>query len=87
MVARFEALGALAGMSPEGGTRMQLRAATDPGARGGQLYAPAFASFGPAVTRPVLRPWDLQQRIDELWAVSERETGVRLRVDRSADRH
>lgn len=68
------------GMSPAVGARMQLRAATDPAARSGQLYAPAFASFGPAVTRPVLRRIDLQARIDQLWEVSERETGVPLDV-------
>lgn len=67
------------GMSPVAGARMQLRAATDPRARGGQLYAPAFGGFGPAVSRPVLRR-DLQDRIDELWQVSEAETGVALDV-------
>jgi NAD(P)-dependent dehydrogenase (short-subunit alcohol dehydrogenase family) len=68
------------GMSPEAGTRMQLRAATDPTATGGQLYAPAFASFGPAVSRPILRKVGMQERIDELWRVSEQETGVPLDV-------
>ena len=68
------------GMSPRSGARMQLRAATDPSARGGQLYAPALVSFGPAVTRPVLRRWDLDARIDELWQISEAETGVALDV-------
>lgn len=72
------------GMSPEAGTRMQLRAATDPKARGGQLYAPAFASFGPAVARPILRKIDLQARIEALWEVSERETGVPLDVAEAA---
>ncbi|HEU5081993.1 MAG TPA: short-chain dehydrogenase, partial [Acidimicrobiales bacterium] len=70
----------LIGMSPRAGARMQLRAATDPAAKGGQLYAPAFVSFGPAVPRPILRRMGLQRRIDELWEVSERETGVRLDV-------
>jgi len=70
----------LIGMSPRAGTRMQLRAATDPSARSGQLYAPAFGGFGPAVVRPVLRRWDLDRRIDELWRVSEAETGVRVDV-------
>jgi len=76
----FDRMTDVAGMSPKGGARMQLRAATDPAARSGQLYVPAFASFGPAIARPVLRRWDLQQRIDELWEVSERETGVPLDV-------
>lgn len=68
------------GMSPAAGARMQLRAATDPAATGGQLYAPAFASFGPAVPRPILRKVGMQERIDELWELSERETGVALDV-------
>jgi hypothetical protein len=72
------------GMSPEAGTRMQLRAATDPAATGGQLYAPAFASFGPAVSRPILRKVGMQERIDQLWEVSERETGVPLDVASAA---
>ena len=55
---------------------MQLRAATDPRARGGELYAPLFVSNGSAVRRPIVRRWDLQKRIDELWQVSERETGI-----------
>jgi NAD(P)-dependent dehydrogenase (short-subunit alcohol dehydrogenase family) len=76
----FDRFTDVAGMSPEAGARMQLRAATDPGATGGQLYAPAFASFGPAVRRPILRRLDLQARIDRLWEISERETGVPLDV-------
>jgi hypothetical protein len=67
-------------MTPAEGARPQLRAATDPSARGGELFAPRFGSNGPAVRRPILRRWDLQKRIDELWQVSERETGVVLEV-------
>ena len=76
----FEALTARSGMTPFEGARPQLRAATDPRARGGELYAPRFGSHGPAVRRPILRRFDLQQQIDVLWRVSERETGVPLRV-------
>jgi NAD(P)-dependent dehydrogenase (short-subunit alcohol dehydrogenase family) len=68
------------GMSPAEGARPQLRAATDPQARGGELYAPRFVSHGPAVRRPIVRRWDLQKRIGELWEVSQRETGVVLQV-------
>jgi NAD(P)-dependent dehydrogenase (short-subunit alcohol dehydrogenase family) len=71
------------GMSPAEGARMQLRAATDPNARGGELYAPLYTSVGPAVRRPILRRWDLQKRIAELWEVSERETGTTLDVTRA----
>ncbi|RBY88776.1 SDR family NAD(P)-dependent oxidoreductase [Blastococcus sp. TF02A-26] len=76
----FEAMTARSGMTPLEGARPQLRAATDPRARGGELYAPRFVSSGPPVRHPVLRRWDLQRRIDELWQVSERETGVPLTV-------
>jgi len=75
-----EVMATRGGMSPAEGARMQLRAATDPKARGGQLYAPLFVSTGPAVRRPILRRWDLQNRIDELWLISEREAGVVLDV-------
>ncbi|MGF1618485.1 MAG: oxidoreductase, partial [Acidimicrobiia bacterium] len=36
------------GMSPAAGALPQLRAATDPRARGGQMYAPRFINFGAA---------------------------------------
>ncbi|SDY53866.1 NAD(P)-dependent dehydrogenase, short-chain alcohol dehydrogenase family [Geodermatophilus africanus] len=76
----FEVLTARSGMSPFEGARPQLRAATDPRARGGQLYAPRYGSHGPAVRRPILRRWGLQEQIDVLWQVSERETGIPLDV-------
>lgn len=68
------------GMPAARGAHPQLRAATDPGARSGELYAPRFGNNGPAVRRPLLarsvRPRDTQL----LWEVSERETGVDLDV-------
>jgi NAD(P)-dependent dehydrogenase (short-subunit alcohol dehydrogenase family) len=76
----FEALVGRSGMTPLEGARPQLRAATDPRARGGELYAPRFGSHGPAVKRPILRRFDLQKQIDVLWQVSERETGIPLDV-------
>jgi len=64
------------GMSPAGGALPQLRAATDLGAEGGELYAPRWVGSGPPVRRPVLpisrRPKDLEA----LWELSERETGI-----------
>ncbi len=68
------------GMHPHVGALPQLRAATDPAAKGGQFFVPLFASNGPAVRRPVLRRFDLAKQIDSLWEVSERETGVKLDV-------
>lgn len=66
------------GMAPEHGARPLLRAATDPGAAGGELYAPRWVTFGPAVRRPVLgAPRSATRR---LWEVSERETGERFDV-------
>ncbi len=76
----FHTLAARTGMSPEHGARPQLRAATDPAARGGQLYAPRFVNNGAAVRRPILRRIGLQKAVDTLWAVSESETGVVLDV-------
>ncbi len=69
-----------AGMKPAQGVRPQLRAATDPKARGGQLYGPRFATNGAAVRRPVLRRLGMDRAIATLWEVSERETGVTLSV-------
>ncbi len=65
-------------MAPERGALPQLRAATDPRARGGQLYAPRFMATGAAVRRPILRRIGMRAAIEVLWAVSERETGVAL---------
>ena len=73
-------LQARSGMTPFEGARPQIRAATDPRARGGELYAPRFGSHGPAVRHPILRRFDLQKQIDVLWEVSERETGIPLDV-------
>ncbi|MEN8234377.1 MAG: oxidoreductase [Actinomycetota bacterium] len=71
---------ARSGMSASEGALPQLRAATDPTAKGGELYAPRFVGTGVPVRRPVLRRVGLGRAIDELWAVSERETGVSLDV-------
>jgi NAD(P)-dependent dehydrogenase (short-subunit alcohol dehydrogenase family) len=66
------------GMSAARGALPQLRAATDPGARGGEMYAPRFVNFGAPVRRPILRRIGLSRAIATLWEVSERETGVGL---------
>ena len=69
-----------AGMRPAAGALPQIRAATDPAAHGGELYAPRYVTAGPPVRRPVLRRIGLDAAIADLWAVSERETGLPLRV-------
>ncbi len=66
------------GMTAARGALPQLRAATDPRARGGQLYAPRFVATGAPVRRPIVRRPGLKAAIEALWAVSERETGVAL---------
>jgi NAD(P)-dependent dehydrogenase (short-subunit alcohol dehydrogenase family) len=71
---------ATAGMPATRGVLPQLRAATDPRARGGEFYAPRYGNAGPPVRRPVLRRIGLTQAIDRLWLVSERATGTSLEV-------
>jgi len=67
------------GMSPGEGALSQLRAATDPGAKGGEFYGPLFVNSGPPVRKPVLRRLGMSRAIEKLWQVSERETGLELR--------
>ena len=74
----WQGLAARRGMEPADGALSQLRAATDPSARGGEMYAPRFMQSGPPVRRPILRRIGLQGAIDNLWAISEQLTGERL---------
>jgi NAD(P)-dependent dehydrogenase (short-subunit alcohol dehydrogenase family) len=67
-----------AGMGVAAGALPQLRAATDPGARGGQLYGPLLGTAGPPVRQPLLRRAD-ERTQEALWELSERATGVALR--------
>ncbi|MGB7860326.1 MAG: oxidoreductase [Acidimicrobiia bacterium] len=69
------------GMDAASGALPQLRAATDPKARGGQMYAPRFINNGVPVRRPIIRRIGMARAIDDLWTVSEMETGVQLVVD------
>lgn len=66
------------GMSPGEGALSQLRAATDPRAKGGQFYGPIFVNSGPPVRKPILRQLGMNRAIERLWEVSERETGLKL---------
>ncbi len=75
----FDALASRTGMSPARGALPQIRAATDPGARGGDFFAPRFVNVGAPVRRPFLRP-GADAAIATLWRVSERETGIALRM-------
>jgi hypothetical protein len=57
------------GMPPDRGALALLRAATDPGARGGDLWGPRWGAVGPPVRRPAVgRPGDAGAR---LWRLSE----------------
>jgi len=75
----FHTLAARTGMTPARGALPQLRAATDPAARGGWFYAPRYVNNGPAVRRRYFRP-GADAAIAKLWQVSERETGIALKV-------
>jgi NAD(P)-dependent dehydrogenase (short-subunit alcohol dehydrogenase family) len=82
----FHRLVGSTGMPPEDGARPQLRAATDPAARGGEFYGPRFVINGAPVRKPILRRIGMDKAVARLWEVSERETGLKIDVhsDRTA---
>ena len=65
-------------MSADDGALSQLRAATDPRAKGGEFYGPLFVNNGAPVRKPILRRVGMTSAIAKLWEVSARETGVRI---------
>lgn len=77
----FQTWAAKAGMSPAQGALSQVRAATDPLARGGEMYAPRYVTNGPPVRRPILRRIGLKKAIENLWRVSVEETGLTFGLD------
>jgi NAD(P)-dependent dehydrogenase (short-subunit alcohol dehydrogenase family) len=70
------------GMAPAEGALSQLRAATDPSAKSGEFYGPAFVNNGPPVRKPILRRMGMNRAIERLWDVSQRETGIGIEIDR-----
>lgn len=68
------------GMRPPRGALPQLRAATDPQASGGQLYAPRWVNFGPPVRRPLMGRSRNRHSIETLFSVSASETGLDIDV-------
>ncbi|HEX5190899.1 MAG TPA: hypothetical protein VFW16_15240 [Streptosporangiaceae bacterium] len=72
------------GMSAADGALSQLRAATDPAAKGGEFYGPRFVNSGPPVRKPVVRRLGMDKAIAALWEVSERETGIAIDVHAAA---
>ena len=71
-------------MSADKGALPQLRAATDPNAKGGEFYGPRWGNNGAAVRKPILRR-DINDGIEKLWLVSERETGVKFDFDSAVE--
>ncbi|MCH7584144.1 MAG: SDR family NAD(P)-dependent oxidoreductase [Acidobacteria bacterium] len=68
------------GMKAPRGALSQIRAVTDPQAKGGQFYSPRFVTAGATVRRP-LTPWTRRSRqLGVLWQVSERMTGVKFDI-------
>jgi NAD(P)-dependent dehydrogenase (short-subunit alcohol dehydrogenase family) len=80
----FHRMATSTGMSPDEGALPQLRAATDPAAKGGEFYVPRFVNSGPPVRKPILRRIGMDKAIARLWEVSERETGLKIDVRRGA---
>ena len=74
----FHMLASKTGTKPPDGALPQLRAATDPEAKGGDFYGPLWVNNGPPVKKPVLRKLGLNRAVDRLWMVSERETGIAI---------
>ena len=66
------------GQSAAMGALPQLRAATDPAAVGGTLYAPHWITFGAPVVRGVGRNIDKPEQMTRLWELCESETGLTL---------
>lgn len=77
----FHALARMTGMPPDRAAFSLLRAATDPHARGGTLYAPRFVNLGPPVRRPLVGRSVAAGPARRLWTISERETGIRFDVE------
>jgi NAD(P)-dependent dehydrogenase (short-subunit alcohol dehydrogenase family) len=76
----FHFLAGSTGMTAARGALPQLRAATDPSARSGELYAPRWATNGAAVRRPLFGRSVNRTHGRNLWEVSERETRLRFDV-------
>lgn len=73
-------LAAHTGMPAGRGALPQLRAATDPAATGGELYAPRFVQNGAPVKRPLIGRSLDPESIAALFEVSEKETGLSMDV-------
>jgi NAD(P)-dependent dehydrogenase (short-subunit alcohol dehydrogenase family) len=72
------------GMTAANGALSQLRAATDPAAKGGEFYGPQFVNSGPPVRKLIVRRLGMDKAIAALWEVSQRETGIAIDVRAAA---
>jgi NAD(P)-dependent dehydrogenase (short-subunit alcohol dehydrogenase family) len=68
------------GMDPARGAHSQIRAAADPKAKGGRLYAPRLITVGASVRKPLFPRTRSRERGQELWEVSERQLGERFEI-------
>jgi NAD(P)-dependent dehydrogenase (short-subunit alcohol dehydrogenase family) len=75
-----EFLTRFSGSAPAKGALSQLRAATDPDAKGGEFYGPLFVNNGPPVRKPILRRVGMDSAITTLWTVSAEMTSTALHV-------
>jgi NAD(P)-dependent dehydrogenase (short-subunit alcohol dehydrogenase family) len=71
---------AVFGSNPEVGALPQLRAATDPEARGGELYGLRWIAHGAPIAVRIPRRHDRPADGATLWALSEGETGIEFDV-------
>ena len=76
----FHSMAGSTGMTPPQGALPQLRAATDPDAKGGEFYGPRFVNNGAPIRKPIFRRMGMDKAIAKLWEVSERETGLKIEV-------
>ena len=65
------------------GALLQLRAATDPNAKGGEFYGPRVVNNGPAVRLSIVRRLGLVKAIENHGPVSESLTGTHLEFSTS----
>ena len=72
-------LAARVGMEPDQGALPQIRAALDPKTKSGQFYGPRFGNNGAPVKHPILRTRN-KANIRKLWELSEKETGISLKL-------
>lgn len=69
------------GMPAWRGALPQLRAATDPRAKGGEFYGPATAVRGNAVRLHLYTRSRLLAQVENLWTISQNITGIALDVE------